>query len=86
MVPCFSASVQGFSEGAFLVSLCLLVNVNLELGKTLGKWEPPFGGVNVPCRTHLSIEVLAFGCNASLCASCPGKFSRCAALISGCVP
>ena len=86
MVPCFSASVSGFFEGAFLVLLCLLVNVNLELGKTLGKWEPPFGGVNVPCRTHLSIEVLAFGCNASLCASCPGKFSRCAALISGCVP
>ena len=49
MVPCFSASVSGFFEGAFLVLLCLLVNVNLELGKTLGKWEPPFGGVNVPC-------------------------------------
>ena len=86
MVPCFSASVSGFFESAFLVLLCLLVNVNLELGKTLGKWEPPSGGVNVPCRTHLSIEVLAFGCNASLCASCPGKFSRCAALIGGCVP
>jgi hypothetical protein len=69
-----------------LVLLCLLVNVNLELRKTLGYWEPAFGWVNDSCRTHLSIEVLAFGCNASLCASCPGKFSRCAVLISGCVP
>ena len=86
MVPCFSASVSGFSEGAFLVPLCLLVNVNLELGKTLGEWEPGLGWVNASCRTHLWIEVLAFGCNASLCASCPGKFSRCAVLTSGCVP
>ena len=86
MVPCFSASVSGFFEGAFLVLLCLLVNVNLELGKTLGEWEPPSGGVNASYRTHLWIEVLAFGCNASLCASCPGKFSRCAALTSGRIP
>ena len=86
MVPCFSASVSGFFEGAFLVLLCLLVNVNLELGKTLGDWYLGFGLVNASCRTHLPIEVLAFGCNASLCASCPGKFSRCAVLFSGCVP
>ena len=64
MVPCFSASVSGFSEGAFLVSLCLLVNVNLELGKTLGKWEPSYGGVNVPCRTHLQTDHCVSGCSA----------------------
>ena len=29
-----------------MLLLCLLVNVNLELGKTLGYWKPPFGGVN----------------------------------------
>ena len=69
-----------------MVLLCLLVNVNLELGKTLGFGKLPLGGVNGSCRTHLPIEVLAFGCNASLCASCPGKFSRCAVLFSGCVP
>ena len=69
-----------------MVLLCLLVNVNLELGKTLGFGKLPLGGVNGSCRTHLPIEVLAFGCNASLCASCPGKFSRCAVLIGGCVP
>ena len=50
---CFSASVSGFFEGAFLVLLCLLVNVNLELGKTPGEWEPPSGGVNALGRTHL---------------------------------
>ena len=63
--------------------LCLLVNVNLELGKTLGKWEPPSGGVNVSCRTHLWIEDLVSGCNAPHLACCPGKFSRCAALLVG---
>ena len=86
MVPCFSASVSRFSEGAFLVSLCLLVNVNLELGKTLGEWEPGLGWVNASCRTHLWIEVLAFGCNTLLCANRPGKFNRCAAQTGGCVP